>query len=374
MDLSVWSWSTSIFYTLLVLLASTFAGLSQKTIKENTDIAEISAVKIRPIFLFIAFIIPWLVAGVRHDVASDYFSYIRIYNNVASIGLLRSIETLYTEPGYALLNWLIFNIFDDPQYVFIITSFIVFFIIYAMLLYNKEHIQLGLAVFIFTVAYYFWVWTVVRMSIALAIVFFSYKFIIKKDFFRFTMCVFLAFCFHYTALVVWPLYFLINSSKLKKLFYNVFFYGIVVFLLLFFNILFDFVFSDTKYIIYQARIGNLQGGLNQLIVRVPIFLVLVLYSKTLKKIDLKNIVYLKIYFIGIILSLFTFWLGILDRTLNYFFIVKIILLSSLVNIKSTKEKGIVILLVISYYILYFIYFVLTNERLIPYNTFWGWNF
>jgi transmembrane protein EpsG len=372
-DFSVWSWPTSLFYMSIAVLPGILANISQRksSLFYKTDIN--ISVTTRSVLLLIAFIVPWLAAAIRYDVGSDYFSYIRIYEDIASKGILWALETLRTEPGYALLNWLVFIIFDNKQFVFIITSFFTIGLIFLTIKQHKETANIGIAVFIFLVAYYFWMWTVIRIGLSIAIVFYAYRFIINKDILKYTALVLLASFFHYTALIVWPLYFLINSTKTNKMIFYSFFYVVAVVLFLFFDVLSGAVLSGTKFEAYVNFLGNLSSSLNQIILKLPIYFLLLAYSRTLKAIDKRNIVYLRIYFIGIVLLSLTLWLGIIDRALNYFFIVEVLLVSSLLKMKEINERMLIMSLVCFYYTAIFIYFRLTNAQFIPYTNIFGWS-
>jgi len=371
LDFTVWLNITALFYSGILLLSIVLFAMSRKGVKVRSSNANLD-ITVRPTLVVLAFTILWAVMAFRHEVAKDYYSYIRIYDEIASRGFIWALETLRTEPGYALFNILIKYIFNDHQYVFIISSFIVLFFVFITIIDNKESINFGYALFAYIVSYYFWMWTAVRISIAIVIVFYAYRYIIEKNIFKYSVFVLIAFLFHYTAIIIWPLYFLISSSnKTKKHIYNTLFYILLISIFISFNIIFELLFSDTKYEVYQVMIGNLRSGLNQFILKLPLFFLFTAYRKTLISINQNNVVYLRIFFIGFFMLIFTFWLGIIDRLTNYYFIVEILILGSMFKITSKTERTFIIVLLLLYYILIYTYFILNNEIYFPYKTFWG---
>ena len=61
--------------------------------------------------------------GLRFQVGADYSSYVSIYNTIKEGGIFANgLENL--EFGYKALNYLTFIIFNDVQWVFIVSALI----------------------------------------------------------------------------------------------------------------------------------------------------------------------------------------------------------------------------------------------------------
>ncbi|WP_084244376.1 EpsG family protein [Planomicrobium okeanokoites] len=374
MESVTWDWSSLFLYTFLILSTSFLVAKSQQ-VAAYTDVLGNYKVKVKvsKFLIIISIIIPIGIGGSRYAVASDYFSYISMYNEIASMGLLKSLEIGRSEPAFVLLLSLIHTIFNNPQVIFFISSLVAVGFVYSAVLFNKEHVKMGIAIFIFLISYYFWTWTAVRMSIAVGIVFYSYKYLIDKNVIKYIVTVLFAALFHYTAVIVLPLYFYINGPKKNKKVKNLLFYSILLISIVFFGVYYNAIFAETKYGAYQESIGNIFGGINQIIIRIPIALVLFFYYKKLVKHNLKNFTYIKIYLVGFILNTLTLWNGIFGRLVNYFFIVEILLIASIFTLKAHRERGLVIYLILTYYFILFVYTLISNDRLMPYTNYWGIN-
>lgn len=349
---------TIIFYiasaTILPLLMGTQSSKLPKTIKK--------------ILLWIPAIILFLVMAFRYNVGSDYYNYIRIYNEISRNGLLWSLGTLRTEPLYATFNYLVYLVFDNHDFVFILSSAFVILVFFRSIKYYLEPRYYPIALLIFITSFYFGFFTYIRLSIALMIIFYGYRFLVESKYFKWLLIVILASGFHYTALIMAPIIFFVKTSY-TSYFKTVVFMFLTVLLFIAFSFIGETFMQGTKYYSYFTgeRFGNFQGGLNQIIIHVPLLL-LVLFKKNnySKDSDFYLPIY-KLFIYGSILMLFTLYLGIINRMLNYLLISQLIIIPIAVKNCEKHEKYLLTLFVILYYIGLFVYSLITGSRLIPYE-------
>lgn len=356
--------STYFFYFLVVILVSWFASKSQRNQYLNNDNY---VVKTRKFYIIVSFLIAWLVAGLRYDVGSDYFNYVRMYNEIGDIGLFWALSTFRAEPLYVILNWIVYLFTGQPEFIFIVTSFLVLILVYVNVLQKKESLNVGLAIFIFMALYYFPNFTFIRLSIAVAIVFYSFKYLVNKNLKRFIFCILIAIGFHYTAIIMLPIYFLVNKKDKYIWQKHILLVLSTIIILVFFQWIAGLVLSGTKYEVYVVEMGNLQGGINQIILHIPLMLLVWLFRKRLIKKELENRVYIQIFFIGSLFLLFTIWIGILDRMLIYFFITQVLIVPQITYLLKKHEKPLFMSCVILYYVIRLFYYLYSNPRMVPYE-------
>lgn len=159
-----------------------------------------------PCFLLILF------ASLRNNtVGTDTYLYTSSYireNNPYIYGFNDDIEY-----GYQLLDSVILNFSYNYFWLFLLTSLIVVFSYLTTI--KKLSINYFYSIYIYiNFGFYTFFFNGLRQGIAMAICFFGLPYLIEKRIFYYLVIVFLASLFHTSALIMLPLYFLVNS-KLK---------------------------------------------------------------------------------------------------------------------------------------------------------------
>src|SRR5699024_4437484 len=109
----------------------------------------------RKIIFLIALMVPAIISAFRFDVGTDYFNYLNIYYELTGSGdLSYHLENSRLEPGWIILNYIVKYIFDDATYLIIISSLLIWFLSFTSLYQNRNHINMGIAVFILLVTMY----------------------------------------------------------------------------------------------------------------------------------------------------------------------------------------------------------------------------
>jgi hypothetical protein len=170
-----------------------------------------------------AWVILFLFSSFRYQIGTDYQNYIDIFMSIIQGNEFYRITR---EFGFVYLIDLINYIGGGYQLFFFVTSFFTIFFLYKGFKYFSDSKMIFILITaLFIPSLYLYGLNAVRQILATAIFLYSAQFIIKREFLKYALGIFFAVSFHYTAIVLLPLYWIIH----KKL--NTFF---IVFLIVFF--------------------------------------------------------------------------------------------------------------------------------------------
>ncbi|WP_369309234.1 EpsG family protein [Providencia rettgeri] len=167
---------------------------------------KINSKLISKFLLILLFLILWVPASIRYGIGTDYFSYLGIFEN-AKTGYIN------TEIGYYFINIGVSLLELDPQFIFVISSFIIYFNLIASL--NKNFLLT--ATFIAICTFYLPSYSLVRQAIAISFAGLATAQIIKGNDFRFIIFIIAGALFHTSILILIPFYFLKRVSIPKNL-------------------------------------------------------------------------------------------------------------------------------------------------------------
>ncbi len=159
-------------------------------------------------YCIIAGVALFLVAAVRYDVGHDFFSYGKLFIDFR-VTSYADIAGTKLEKGFAIPMKLMTLVFgSNYQMLHVITAFVVALalMIYIYIYSDKPH----LSVFCFlTFGIYFNSMNFLRQIIAALIVMYALQYVQKKEFLRYLVLVIFASCFHTSALLMIPFYFIL---------------------------------------------------------------------------------------------------------------------------------------------------------------------
>ena len=147
----------------------------------------------------------------------DRYIYGDLFDNLADglkVGISTSSSRLFiayhSEFGYVGLNWLIAHITNN-RYIFIFCYTIC---MYAIIIecFKKYAKNYYLASILFMALVFFFSFTYLRQMFAAAIIGLSIKYIIERKFLRFCVILLVAFSFHNSAIIFFPMYFIANKK------------------------------------------------------------------------------------------------------------------------------------------------------------------
>lgn len=172
----------------------------------SSDLALVSGDRARSVLPFFLSAIPLIiVSGIRYNVGTDYFTtyysgFYRIYENNYFDGF---------EFGYVLLNKFIQFFSTNVFLLFFVTSAIFIFFVFASFKKMSPNIPFSILL-LFLFRYYFISMNAIRQMLACSIFSLAIYFAIKREVRPYLLLCFLAFSFHYSSIVLFPTYWLMN--------------------------------------------------------------------------------------------------------------------------------------------------------------------
>lgn len=167
----------------------------------------------------IPFLLILLLGLIRYDTTTDYSAYVTAFWDIK-----KGVYDGWFESGYVTFN----KLFTFSKWGFVPVLMISLFIPYHQIykvLKREKILVVGSFVFL-TLGYFIRFENIVRQGISMGIFYYSLNYAIDKKILRYLICVSLAICFHTSAIVLIPYYFLIRLLVNKKI--NTYFWGIVM--------------------------------------------------------------------------------------------------------------------------------------------------
>lgn len=335
-------------YVITILICVLFCLISKKYSKAEK-------------LIVMPFLITFFISAIRYNVGMDYNSYYELYNNINS-----SLASGY-EKGFCFIIKILRLLFNTPQALFVLTSFIFCFLVYKCIKANEDDKALQYFIFI-TSTFYFFSMNGIRQSIAIIIFYYSLKYVKEKNFNKYLICNLLGIIFHEISIVFIPLYFVLGHHFKNK---NKLIIIIVVALLSNYAVkLIGLVLSNTKYYHY-IRSGSYftLGKFN--ISSIINLLIFIMYCIGIKDKNEDDIIYENIHFLGIITSIFLPILPLANRFFINFRYIEFLSVPNLVKNINLKEKKYLTISVYALYTIYFLYslFIGNSNSVLPYKTF-----
>lgn len=189
---------------------------------------------------WVLFFFMTIVLGYRYDVGTDFLSYKEYFYARGD----------YLEPGFNFICSVVARLSGSAYDMFYIIAFIsLFFITLALNKKGIRYFPTAVLCYVFTFPFFS---NGIRQGVAISIFFFAYKFIEERNLFKYVFFVTVASLFHYSILIVLPLYFIFNRSFRVKTY--IFIY-LISLLFIFFggDVFFDYLES---YLAFNQRYAN----------------------------------------------------------------------------------------------------------------------
>lgn len=144
----------------------------------------------------------------RNGLGTDYKGYIAQMSSMSELG-----HNSNSEPLFNFIKDIVLGTDLSPVFFFAACAIITiwFFWKYLDNIHN-EFASLSIIIFLSLPGLYFNTFNVVRQYFAAAIFLFSLRFIASRQFFYYTLCIVVAFMMHTSAIILIPLYFVLNKS------------------------------------------------------------------------------------------------------------------------------------------------------------------
>lgn len=273
---------TYIIYNLILIFSTFFIFLAEKR-KAKTE---------KFIYILISFSIIFIPAAIRYNIGADYFSYVNIFNEIKF-----NSDDYNKEIGFYFLNKLLIYLDADVQWLFVITSFIIYSFVYASYPYKNK----ALFHFVFITTFYLVSYNLVRTAIVYSISTYILSILLfqKKNIFLILLFIIIASLFHKSAILVLsiPLLYIIIPKRI----FNFRSFSIIclislVFFFIFREKILDIIFNlpIIKFLGYDKYIHSIYAskveynfGIGIILSTLP-FLVIIAFSKELNNENIKN--------------------------------------------------------------------------------------
>lgn len=294
------------------------------------------------------------IASIRFDIGWDYMTYFELIDGSTNTGFMR-FEPL------SLLLALLAKLANNTFLFFTFSSCIIYPL--AFYSFKKYSVSPTLSLIIYIGIFFLTSCSIVRQALAVSCSLYAYKYILKKSFIKYTLCILIATLFHYsaiTALVIYPIY---HYFKFKYLVY------ILFFLLICRSLLFSVMIRYGIYEEYLVALGDYDSGNLVKIFNLIIFLSFFLIIKK----SGYNIIEKKTMSI-ILVGLFTPYLfgAALGERIGYYFLIYYCYLIPLLLQNKYIYKRYIYVCVFSLYFLTMIFYASNIEGqkspYIPYKT------
>ena len=166
------------------------------------------------VYLGITFSYMWFLATFRHGIGFDYFSYIEIFEKVRAAQGFSALLALPYEPGFVLLSKLMTLFIHNHTVMYGVYELLILApVVWFIYRYCKDAwFSTWLYV---TLTFFYTSMNFTRQSLACSIVVLGYRFLRDKKPVPFLLLVLLAASFHYTALIMLPVYFVCHLPLSK---------------------------------------------------------------------------------------------------------------------------------------------------------------
>ena len=239
----------------------------------------------------VAFILIFIFTSLRFDVGYDYSMYYELIE-----GDIKYYTDQINRIEYIPRQLIIFSRFIGfYQFFFIVSSFVIYYFFYSAIKENSEDKWISTLIFVCFPVFFFMSLSVIRQFIAIAIIFYSFKFIKRREFWKYLDVIICCFFIHNSSILALPIYFIYGNFINKKII-------VFIYLLGFFSsktLAFLIELSSERYSIYLNEIKGDGGSLILIFFQVlGLFLLPLVYNFRDKE-DKDFNFYLLTYYIGL---------------------------------------------------------------------------
>ncbi len=289
----------------------------------------------RLVFLGIVFVQFTLLAWQREfTVGQDTLAYYHAFIDLSNISFGEAL-TYAWEPGYVMWNWIVSHSgFDFHAYLLFTGAFIYYS--FSRFVYRYSScVWLSVIIFI-AFGYYFGSFHILRQYIALAIVLYSYDYILKRKLISFVTLVFIASLFHMSAIAFIPTYYICHKNMRIPILTLVF--GVCLTLAFYFgDIIMEYIVVSEKYAsIYLGEADAAGRGYSMLVLVVAIMALALIFKP--HDLDDRKSVFYWIFFISVCVQPFATIVSMVSRGMLYWLISVTVFLPLIIN--SIKDKRI----------------------------------
>lgn len=252
------------------------------------------------------------------------------WDMLSRFNLIKTADLVYPfsyESGYMLFNWIIGALGLDFHDFLIICSAINI-VAYSKFIYRYSNGIVSSFLIFFGLGTFLFCFGILRQSLALSILILGLEYILKKDYLKTFLVIFIAFLFHRSAVLFIPLLFLANM-KIQKVHIKWHLIGMVAF-----SILSEFIFNNVivQFLIFFGKFRYIDGSftLNNLLLTLFILEIAIFIFVDTEKLSLINNISLWGLLLAVPLEIVGCYNDGIARAVGYYTVFLIVLLPNLV--------------------------------------------
>lgn len=305
-----------------------------------------------------------IISGIREDVGYDFRNYVSFYLRENS-----------PEFGFNLVNKGLKLFGLNYNSMFFLFSFMTIMFVCKGIESYTHHTRIAFLIYMLIPGLYLNSFSIVRQSIAIAVLFYGYRFLVNKEKRKYIITIILASGFHYSSLLTIPFFLLsLKAIRIKEWMYLFMIIGSLCLARLnLITVIFGHILGSTRYVAYATYDDAGTSFLKILVLNIFILILLLLYKKM-------NSIDKKMYFLAVLgTSIVTIFgsVGAVTRFSYYFRIFEIVLVADMIYLFKKKDIRLImiILLMTGYYGPIFYNSLLVDTKLgsspkiTPYKTF-----
>lgn len=316
------------------------------------------------------------VIGFRYYVGKDFGNYVNAYQIISKQSSIVQARKWYTiEESYYYLSFISKALMGNFQFIFIFYGFFTTLFFMLGIWYFRREINVDWAMMYYLTTFFFGIFNTIRQFLAMAIVFFAFRYVIEKKWIRYFIAVGIAALFHNSAIVAVIIYFYGIKNNYAGRILRIFNYVGPVVLLLGTNQLMNL----TSKLNYDDRISNYTTTSHFGIGIIVHIVILGLFLHSCKGDNSfqgeKRYFVCQILILSTILCILDYTLGAASRVRNYFITIEMIVMASFPSVifrNNSKERfpyiSIYDAFLCGYYVLYLgIFFINRDSWLYPFK-------
>ena len=300
--------------------------------------------------------------GFRHEVGSDWYNYLTMFNLISKLPFLISI--ISTDIAYGAINWASFQLDYGIYTVNFICAIIFCFGIYKFSSVFKNFWLPILVLFTYTIVVVAMGYT--RQGVAVGLVCIAFASLLKKNKKRvYLFWIFMAMLFHKTAVIMFFFMPLINTHFFRK---KIFFW---LYTIISFGLIFSVLWLSQKADnLYLNNSIDSSGAVRRMVMHLIPMGIYIFYHKKLKKnltpiIQLMDLLSIMVFLTFLLAFVFS---TLADRFSLYFIVFDVIIFTKFTEMLTNKSKRFFIsLLTIQYTFAFYIWLYFSTWAPIAWN-------
>lgn len=309
-------------------------------------------------YAFLSFLPLFLISALREGISFDYYyTYVPVYYTVAAGG------STHCELGYVLLNKLIYYVFNNVDWVFIITSFIFLIALFVVIYERSVSIPLSIFLLIGTRLYYT-SFGQIRQYIVIAIFLYSLKYIEQNKLIKYFLITLIASSIHTLALVYLPVYFVCKKKVSRHI------YALSALTLFAAAPLLKRIYSYFAQLLYSQYDGYGTTHISELmlVMTLFVFLLTIVYYHRIPQTKY-NVILVNLQWIAAVFGVTTIGISESYRLLGLFMYSSVLLVPQIIKSEeSSYVRWLLLITIIALFSAAAVHYLLTNAYMLPYKT------